>query len=743
MTSAISRENEEYIDFQKYWLVLKRRWMPATATFVTVVTLTVLAALSRKPAYEAEARILIKSDQSSKLAGLNNEMGEIQVLTNESDPIATEAEILSSRPIIEKAIKQLNLRNDEGELLKYEDVVGSLTVKPITGTDLIGITYQDSEPVIAASVVNKVIELYREEDILSNRAEAAAARDFIARQLPKIEVTVAKAEADLRQFKTENKVTNLSEETNQNIAAIKTLENQIDETSAEFEDINSRFEQLGKHLGLSVEEATTISALSQTAIPKVATELQNVRIQLANQRDLFSENAPQIVSLKEKEAELETLLRGQIKQTRENEQIGSLENLKILNIGGEGRYDQSLINEFANLGVQRSGVSSKLAGLKNTLVAHKQRLETLPSLEEKQRELERRVEAAQSTYQTLLSKLQETQVAENQNVGNIRVTASAVVPEDPTGVSKKLIVAAGGVAAGLLGVAVAFLLDLQDRSIKNSKEAEEILGYPLQAVIPDWGKEASSLIKGRQENVPQLAASNTALVPINPININPIKESYPTLQAREVYQMLQTNLKFLSTDWEKRVIAIASSVPQEGKSAVVANLAESLARVGKRVLLVDADLRRPTQHHIWDLANTSGLSNVLMNEGEWQEAIQEVMPGLDVLSAGNIPDNPVPLLESEQMKNLIETVATSYDWVLFDTPPLGGMADTTIIGRMVDGLLMVVRPGVADYGSVMAAKKLLTSSGQNVLGIVANGVNLKNEPYGYGSFYALEERYNQ
>jgi capsular exopolysaccharide synthesis family protein len=116
---------------------------------------------------------------------------------------------------------------------------------------------------------------------------------------------------------------------------------------------------------------------------------------------------------------------------------------------------------------------------------------------------------------------------------------------------------------------------------------------------------------------------------------------------------------------------------------------------------------------------------------------------LDVLSAGNIPDNPVPLLESEQMKNLIETVATSYDWVLFDTPPLGGMADTTIIGRMVDGLLMVVRPGVADYGSVMAAKKLLTSSGQNVLGIVANGVNLKNEPYGYGSFYALEERYNQ
>lgn len=734
MTSAISREQEEYIDFQKYWLVLKRRWVPATATFVTVVTLTVLSALARKPAYEAQARILIKSDQSSQLTGLNKEMGEIQVLTNQSDPIATEAEIMTSRPIIEKAIKQLDLTNDEGELLKYQEVVGGLTVKPITGTDLIEITYQASEPELAASVVNKVIELYKEDDILSNRAAAVSAREFISEQLPKIEATVAKAEADLRQFKNENKVTNLSEETNQNISAIKTLENRIDETSAELEDINSRFEKLRNHLGISLEEATAISALSQTAIPKVVTELQNVKIQLANQRDLFSEDAPQIVSLKEREAELETLLRSQIRQTRENGQIGSLENLKILNIG-EGRYDQSLINEFANLGVERSGVSSKLAELKSTLVAHKQRLETLPSLEEKQRELERRVEAAQSTYQTLLNRLQETQVAENQNVGNIRVTAEAVVPEDPIGVSKKLIVAAGGVAGALFGVAVAFLLDLQDRSIKNSKEAEEILGYPLQAVIPDRGKEASSLIKGRQNNLPQLAGSNTAIVTV--------KESYRTLQAREAYQMLQTNLKFLSADWERRAIAIASSVPQEGKSAVVANLAESLARVGKRVLLVDADMRRPTQHHIWELANTSGLSNVLINEAEWQEVIQEVMPGLDVLSAGNLPDNPVPLLESEQMKTLIETVATSYDWVLFDTPPLGGMADTTIIGRMVDGLLMVVRPGVADYGSVMAAKKLLASSGQNVLGIVANGVNLKNEPYGYGYFYALEEKYNR
>ncbi|MBE9170132.1 polysaccharide biosynthesis tyrosine autokinase [Pleurocapsales cyanobacterium LEGE 06147] len=560
MTSAISREHEEYIDFQKYWLVLKRRWVPATATFVTVVTLTLLAALSRKPVYEAEAQILIKSDRSSKLTGLNNQMGEIQVLTNQSDPISTEAKILSSRPIIEKAIKQLDLRNDEGELLRYQDVVGNL---------------------------------------------------------------------------------------------------------------------------------------------------------------------------KERETELETLLRSQIKQTRENEQIGSLENLKILNIG-ESRYDQSLINEYTHLGVQHSGVSSKLAEFKNTLADRKQRLETLPSLEEKQRELERRVAAAQATYQTLLSKLQETQVAENQNVGNIRVTAEAVVPEDPSGISKKLIVAAGGVVGALLGVAVAFLLDLQDRSIKNSKEAEKILGYPLQAVIPDWGKKAGSLITDRQDNVAQLAASNTALVPV--------KESYPTLQAREAYQMLQTNLKFLSADWEKKVIAIASSVPREGKSAVVANLAASLARVKRRVLLIDADMRRPTQHRIWEIANTSGLSNVLMDEAEWQEAIQKVMPGLDVLSAGTIPDNPVPLLESEQMKTLIETISKSYDWVLLDAPPLVGMADTTIVGRMVDGLLMVVRPGVADYGSAIAAKKLLISNGQNVLGIVANGVNLKNEPYGSSYFYALEEK---
>ena len=718
-----STEHIEEIDFQKYWLVLKRRWIPATVTFLTVVALALHGALSRKTVYEAEARILIKkTDESAKLAGLDNRIGEIQVLAKGSDPLSTEAEILRSRPIIEKVIDELGFRNEEGEPIKANRISGKLGVKPITGTDLLKVTYKDSDPELAAAVVNKIINIYKENNTSSNRIEAAAAREFIVQQLPEVEANLRSAEADLSWFKTQNRTANLSEETTKIIGTINSLENQIDQVSVQLEEINTRSEKLGKQLGMSVEEAAAVSALSQSAaVQQVLTELQQVKVELANERNRFSENHPQIVSLKEREAELNTLLEKGIKQTLGSQQIAVMKNLNILSIG---RLKQEQITEFANLEVERSGLSSKLAALEDTHADHKQRLEILPKLEEKQRELERQVEAAQFTYKTLLNNLQETQVAENQNVGNVRIISDAVVPEKPVPSKKKLIVAAGGVAGVLLGVAVAFLLDFMDKSVKTIKEAEEIFIYPLQGVIPRFerGKKKSKLAGELEGNVPTIAARNASQVPI-----------------REAYQMLQANLSPLNSDQEIKVIVVTSSVSQEGKSEVSANLAAAMAQLGRRVLLVDADMRRPKQHHRWGVANTVGLSNMLMGEAELNQGIQEVMPGLDVLTAGGIPPNPVALIDSQPMKTLIETFSKSYDFVIFDTPPLAGMADTTILGRIADGILMVVRPGVVDYASAKAAMEMLRRTEQNVLGIVANGVNLKNEPDGY--FYDREERY--
>jgi polysaccharide biosynthesis transport protein len=728
MIPTIISEYEENIDFQKYWLVLKRRWLPATTIFLTITSIFILGALLKKSTYEAEAQLLIGTDKSSKLVGLkDDERGQIEVLGKDSNPIATEAAIIQSRPIIEKVITQLNLKNDEGKFLNYQEITSNLEVKPIVGTDVLQVFYQNSDPKLAASIVNQIITNYVEKDTESNRAAAASARQFIKSQLPKVESTVAKAEADLSKFKTDNTIANLSQEATHNINTIKSLESEIETINADLEDMNGRSEQLGNQLNMSWEDAVAISSLSQSAIPRLVTELQQVRINLITQREHFSENAPHVRSLREKETQLEALLDQQIGQIQNTQQLGALKD-KILNIS-EHQYEQKLISDFANLGVERSGLLKKQAVLKNNLQARRQNLEELPVLEKQQRELERRVEATLSTYQTLLSQLQETQVAENQNIGNVRIISNAAVPQKPiSSMKNKLIVLVGSAMGALFGTAFAFFLDLNDKSIKTSKEAEQIFGYPLQGVIPNFIQPAE------MDTQDEMLQPNVTNVSNKHFLVSSKKQHLDALRTREAYQMLQANLKFLSTDWNKKIIAITSSVAQEGKSEVASNLARSIAQLGKKVLLIDADLRQPAQHNILNLNNSSGLSNVLLREVRWEQVIQSASPNFDVLTAGSIPDNPVLLLNHQIMKNLTQIMAQTYDCIIFDTPPISGMADTLILSRIVDGILLVVRPGVVDHESATVVKKLLTNIEQDVFGIVVNGVDLKNEPYAKSYF---------
>ena len=720
--TVVSSKHEEQIDFQKYWLVLRRRWLPATAIFAGMTGIFVLAALSKQPVYEAEAQILIRTDKSSQLIGLEDESGTIEVIGKDSNPIVTEAEIIKSRPIIETVIEQLDLKDDRGEYLPYQHVAGSLEVKPIVGTDVLQVFYRDADPKLAASIINQVIEVYVQEDTLSNRAAPASALKFIKAELPKVESTVAKAETDLRQFKTQNNIASLSKEAENNIDTIGALKKEIEAIAANLEDINGRFEQLQSRLNVSWTEAVAISSLEQSAVPQLVEELQQVRVDLIDRRDRFSDNAPQILSLQEKEAELEALLDRQIAEIQGEQQIGTLKN-KILNIGFRNS-EQKMIGELARLGVERSGLQKKLAALENNLETRQQSMKNLPLLEEQQRELERRVQATQSTYQNLLSRLQETQVAENQNVGNVRIIADAVVPQQPVGSArKKLVVLVGGALGLLFGGAIAFFLDFQDRSIKNSKEAEDIFGYPLQGVIPDLKQLAGNdALESQTLELTDYGDRHNSLVLNQDYDLN-------TLRAREAYHLLQANLKFHSMDWDRKAIAVTSSVPQEGKSQIAANLAKSIAQIGRKVLLVDADLRRPSQYSIFGLSNSVGLSNVLLEEIEPESAVKLALPNLDILTAGDTQSNPVPLFHSQQMRALSETFFGRYDCVILDTPPLNGMADTVILSNIVDGFLLVVRPGLVDYESAIAAKKLLINTEKQVFGLVANGVSLKNEPY--------------
>jgi capsular exopolysaccharide synthesis family protein len=706
---------DEYLDLQKYWLVLKRRWIPATATFIGVLGLSLGYALTLEDVYEAEAKLLIETNNSSTLTGIENDTGKVEVISKDGDPLATEAEILSSRPIVEKIIQQLDLRDDEGELLSYESVVGALKVRTATGTDILEISYQSGDPELAASIVNTAVQIYKEQDTLSNRTEAAAARTFITEQLPQIEANVKKAEARLREFKNRYQIANLGEETSATISNLNGLESQIDTLEAELNDVNARYNRLSSQLGISWQEASAMAAVSQSvAVQAIFERLQEVKVELAQTRNYLSDNSPQVISLQEERAELEQLLDREIAQTLGSDRA-SLSNINVL---ASGDLKDGQVAEFADLGLQREGLQERLATLNNTYQSNQQRANVLPRLEEEQKELERQVEAAQSTYETLLGKLQETQIAEEQDIGKVRIVSDAVIPDEAVGSGSKKIVLAGGILGMLSAIAVAFLLDIKDNTIKNTKEAEEMLPYPLQGVIPSF----KAIDPGTQRQIPENSLSL----------VNSDRLARP---IREALHNIQVNLKLLESQKEIKTLAITSSVSQEGKSSVSANYAVTQAECGKRILLVDGDLRRPTQHNIWQISNQVGLSNVLNQEVEWHQAVQKVMPNLDVLTAGTIPENPVSLLNSMFMGILMSNLVNNYDRIIFDTPPLVGLADTKIIGKLVDGLLLVVRPGIANYASVSATKKILAASNFTILGIVTNGVDLDKEPYGYQTYY--------
>jgi len=710
---------EENIDLQKYWLVLKRRWFPATGVFGIVVVLAALVASVQKPVYEAEGKLLFKQDRSSSLTGFQNNIGEIVRIGEKANPLSTEAEIIRSLPIVQKTVEALDLRDEKGKSMDPKIISAGLKVKPVTETDILQISYKANDPKIAAAIVNKIMEVYIENDILSNRAKATAARVFIDKQLPNVEATVRQADAALRKFKEENGVVALPEEAASAVEVMADLDKQIAQAQAQLAEADAKSTALRNQVGLNSEAAVAVSSLSQSpAVQEVLTELQKVQGQLAVERTRFLDTSPTIASLQRREAALKALLQGRVDQVLGSQQA-PIDNLQI------GTLRQQLTADLVQSEVERSGLASQLTVLYQAQSAYKKRSNVMPRLEQNLRELERRVGASQSTYETLLNKLQEAQVTENQNVGNARVISTAQVPKK-AGPSKKKYLLLGGIGGILLGIVTAFLLDMTDRSVKTLKEARELFGSPLLGVIPAFGKSGKSRppVGDLEPIVPRIVARD---MPRSPIG--------------QAYQMLQANLKFLSSDKQLKAIVVTSSVPKEGKSEVSANLAAVMAQVGRRVLLVDADMRHPSQHHLWELTNSVGLSNVIVGEAEFKTAVREVMPRLDVLTAGVIPPNPVALLDSKRMASLIETFLKSYDCVLIDTPPLAGIADAPILGKMVDGILLVVRPGIVDSASAKAAKDFITRSGQNVLGLVANGVIIKNEPDSY--FYYTKEQDNE
>jgi polysaccharide biosynthesis transport protein len=695
----------EKLNFQKYWQVLARQWFIIVLVSGGIIGLTALYILRRVPTYEASGKVIIKLDRATTLVGLGGESGKLESLTYKTDPLNTQAEILRSTPVVQNTIDALNLRDEKtGIKLKSRDFSKKLQVKLVTGSDILQVRYSDQNEVQALAIVNHLMKSFIQNNVTSNRLEAVSAGKFLTEQLPKTEAAVTQAELNLKQFKEANGVISLPQEAEDAVKKLSVLDTHLTEGQALLNQAMAKSQEIQNQLGMTLQQGMIANQLSQSSsVQRALGELQSAEAQFAKQQTLYRGSHPSIPQLERQVNSARSELQQQIGQMIGNTVAVKPSQLEV------GKSGQELIGELARVETERLSYQARLQSLSQAQILFSNRARTLPALEKQQRELERQLDAAQTTYKMLLAKFQEVRLAENQTVGNARIISQAEILPPSLTSSKTLLLLLGSVAGLTLGIAAAFLASYFDRSVRTAKAARDLFPYPLLGMIPTVAG-----IPRHDRDLPVLLGRNLEA---------------PTIQ--EAYQMLQANLRFLASDDQLRSIVITSSTRKEGKSTIAANLALAIAQGHRRVLLVDADWRNTCQHHVWEVNNLMGLSNVIVGQATLEEAVQPILPSLDLLTAGAIPPNPVALLDSPRMASLLAEFTETYDFVIFDTPVLAGTVDARVLTQLTDGSLLVVCPDQIDVVKGRTANQYIADSGQTVLGIVINHFDTRKEPDSY------------
>ncbi len=340
----------------------------------------------------------------------------------------------------------------------------------------------------------------------------------------------------------------------------------------------------------------------------------------------------------------------------------------------------------------------------------------MPAKEKELVRLTRAQNVADRVYTLLLEKYHEVRVAEAMRLSNARLVEPAVAPTYPIRPKTRLNIVLACVFGLILGIILASLIDYLDDTIKDSTEVAELLAAPVLGTVSHIRKEEPVLLT----------------------------EMPPRSAVAEAFQIVRSNLSFVSVDEPAHGLLVTSASAGEGKSFVVANLGMTMARDGREVIIVDSDLRRPTLHKSFGIDNAQGLSSVLVGERDLDEVLTATdTEGLHILPSGPLPPNPAELLASEKMAQLCETLLRRADFVLFDSPPVALLADAATLASRLDGVIFVVEQGGCSKRLIADARDQLVRAHGRIVGTVLNKMSRAAGRYyyyyHYDSYYSSEE----
>jgi exopolysaccharide transport family protein len=710
-------------------VLIKRAWVVG-GTLALVFGATLIATLRSTPIYDAVGSISINRPDPmlENLRDTSNSGADYYDPTD----LDTEVRILRSDLLALQVIKQLNLdrmpefgghgKSSPSALELTTDALepdsaranallsnfkGSLRVLLEPNTRIIDIHYSSPNKELAARVVNTLANTYIEQNFKTRFESTMQASDWLSHQLVDLQMKVETSEEKLVKYQKDHQILGIDEKQNITTAKLDELNKEL--TSAESERMQKEaIFRLAESGDTESASAVSLGAAwqgksSETTSPlldKLEESKADLKIQIAQLGTQFGPAYPKIAQLNNQLRETDAQIQTEMKKV-----AGRL----------RGDYMASL---------QRENM------LRAALEEQKQEDNQLNQSAIEYSFLKRDFETNRTLYEGLLQKLKEAGVTAGLRSNNIREVDIARTPASPSEPNIPRNLGFGFVLGLTSGIGLAFLLEGIDNTVRTPEQAQEISGLPSLGMIPLGPKSTSETTSKTGLAV---AASKEA--------IEMITQSRPLSQMAESYRALRTSLLLTSVGAPPKTILITSALPREGKTTTSVNTAIVLAQKGTRVLLIDADLRRPSIHKALGMGPRIGLSNVLTGGATLQQATvrSTILPNLFILPAGTPPPNPAELLASAPMFDLLAEVREQYDHIVVDTPPTLSVTDAVVLSTRADSVVLVIRSAQTTKPALRRARDILAQVNARVAGVLLNAVNLDSPDYYY--YYEYQGKY--
>jgi len=669
-------KREQTLHFLDYWRVIRSRKEIVLAVLILVVLTGAAYTLTLPKIYESETRIKVNQDtvDIDPFSPAGGGGGY--------DPffLRTQFEIIQSKPILYEVINRLNLQEiwgKEGEKLPkgtaYSILKRSLGVSQYRDTSLISLRARREDRDEAARIANELADVYRDARLDIKHKELTRAIDALRGELEKQQGKVDVAEQQLEQIREDLDITVLQEQQyGSSLEKMQLQQLEGDRISSRVEMLvaQTQYEQMN---ALSGEDLLTASSfvIRDPFIEQTRIQIKDYDVTLNSMLQNYGDNHPEVRQLRAARKEL----------------MGKLDTA----LGGlkKGLRAQYIVSK-----AKYEALQEELRGVR-TAEQETQREKLLPFNRARQD-----LEIQRAIMQALQSRIVQEGITLEIPRTPVEIVDSAEAASRPTSpnlfrnIMLSLFVGLGA------GVGLAYFIEYLDTSIKTADDVERWIELPVLGLIPQ--------------------------------KVRPLIEEGPDSEHAEGYRVLRTNMSFAGDTPSKGAFAVLSGGAGEGKSTTAFNLAYVCAQQGEKVLLVDADLRRPVQHTILGVSNRFGLTNVLLRDVPVEETIKTTsVPNLHFLPSGRLPHTSLGVLDPKRIGELVTSLKNKYDIVVFDTPPLVGISDSAIIAKEMDGVLLVVQYRKYPRDMIIRAKEMLDTLGVQQVGVILNNINIMRDDYYY------------